>query len=219
MIDYFSGSTECLNCIDECYYCGGDNKLNCACYYNDYYWFRNDKIKSKLYCQRLPYHDFNKYSQVEFNDISYATTNEYAIEFWYFIYEYKTDNILFKKQTIQWTNHIKIEISKKDNNYVYVDCYPLNNHKDSIKDRDETQKYFKWNHVVCGITIKKKLYYLNDRTYIQLSDSDVSGIDYSTFGRTKTKLIFKNEEISNVSHGAILIRELRLWELYSMREL
>ena len=218
MIDYFSGSTECLNCIDECYYCGGDNKLNCACYYNDYYWFRNDKIKSKLYCQRLPYHDFNKYSQVEFNDISYATTNEYAIEFWYFIYEYKTDNILFKKQTIQWTNHIKIEISKKDNNYVYVDCYPLNNHKDSIKDRDETQKYFKWNHVLCGITIKKKLYYLNDRTYIKLSDSDVSGIDYSTFGSSKTKLIIKNEEISNTSHGAILIKELRLWELYSMRE-
>ena len=219
MIDFFSDDKECQDCIDECTYCGGDDKFNCACYYNDLYWFRYDKENYKqLYCQRVPYHDFNKYSEVQFNDVQYATTNEYAIEFWYFIYSYNKNNILFKQQSIQWTNHVKIEISKKDNKNVYVDCYPLSNQRDSIKERDESQGYFKWYHIVCGTTIKKKLYYLNERPYVKLSDSDVSGIDYSSYGNTKTTLLLKNDLITPTSHGAILIKELRLWELYSMRE-
>ena len=141
-VDYISLNNECVDCIDECYYCGGETKLNCACYYNDIYWFRNDVTENRLYCQKIPYQDFNIYSELQFTNISYATTNEYSIEFWYFIYEYVKENHIFNEQSIQWTDYNKIVISKKDDNNVYVDCYPIQNHDDSIVIRDSSQGYF-----------------------------------------------------------------------------
>ena len=33
-VDYISLNNECVDCIDECYYCGGETKLNIC-------WFRN----------------------------------------------------------------------------------------------------------------------------------------------------------------------------------
>ena len=51
-VDYLSLNNECLDCINECYYCGGEEKSNCACYYNDIYWFRNEISEDRLYCQK-----------------------------------------------------------------------------------------------------------------------------------------------------------------------
>ena len=115
MINKNSLQNECLDCIDECTHCAGESKLNCACYNNDNYWFRNDKDSNRLYCQLVPYIDLNKYSDLQFNEIKYATSNEFAIEFWYFIYEYNDTDINFYRQIISWENHIKIEISKYSN--------------------------------------------------------------------------------------------------------
>ena len=47
-VDYISLNNECLDCIDECYYCGGETKLNI-------HWFRNDITENRLYCQKIPY--------------------------------------------------------------------------------------------------------------------------------------------------------------------
>ena len=216
-VDYLSLNNECLDCINECYYCGGEEKSNCACYYNDIYWFRNEISEDRLYCQKLPYHDFNIYSDLQFTDISYATTNEYSIEFWYFIYEYKKENHIFKKQLIQWTDHNKILITKKDDNNVYVDCYPLQNNDETIIIRDSSQKYFQWNHIICATNLNKNLYYLNNLPVKTIESSFTYYIDYSHYGNAKTRLIFRNEA-SHTSHGIFLIRELKLWSLFSMRE-
>ena len=216
-VDYISLNNECVDCIDECYYCGGETKLNCACYYNDIYWFRNDITENRLYCQKIPYQDFNIYSELQFTNISYATTNEYSIEFWYFIYEYVKENHIFNEQSIQWTDHNKIVISKKDDNNVYVDCYPIQNHDDSIVIRDSSQGYFQWHHVICSTSLTKSKYYLNELPVKSLDKSKTNYIDFSYFGETKTNLIFKNKA-THTSHGLFFIRELRLWSIYSLRE-
>ena len=216
-VDYISLNNECVDCIDECYYCGGETKLNCACYYNDIYWFRNDITENRLYCQKIPYQDFNIYSELQFTNISYATTNEYSIEFWYFIYEYVKENHIFNEQSIQWTDHNKIVISKKDDNNVYVDCYPIQNHDDSIVIRDSSQGYFQWHHVICSTSLTKSKYYLNELPVKSLDKSKTNYIDFSYFGETKTRLIFKNKA-THTSHGLFFIRELRLWSIYSLRE-
>ena len=216
-VDYLSLDNECIDCIDECYYCGGESKLNCACYYNDIYLFRNDITENRLYCQKIPYQDFNIYSELQFTDISYATTNEYSIEFWYFIYEYVKENHIFNEQSIEWTDHNKIVISKKDDNNVYVDCYPIQNHDDSIVIRDSSQGYFQWNHVICSTSLTNSKYYLNELSVKSLDKSQTNYIDFSYFGEAKTRLIFKNKS-THTSHGLFFIRELRLWSLYSLRE-
>ena len=166
MINITALNNDCLDCIDECDHCGGESELNCACYYNDKYWFRNDKDTNKLYCQLVPYLDLNKYSELEFTEIKYATTNEYAIEFWYFIYEYNEDDIHFYDQTISWENHVKIEFTKYSNTEIKVDCFPINERDESIYDTDVSQKFFQWNHVICATDINKKIYYLNERKVV-----------------------------------------------------
>ena len=203
----------CKDCIEECSYCGGESKLNCACYYNTFYWFRKDPISNQVYCQRLPHHDFNIYSLVEFTNIDVATTNEYAIEFYYFIYEYDKTNILFNYQEITWHNHIKININN-DRGYLVVDCYPIS--EKALKVRDDSHTYFKWNHVVCGTSLKTKKYYLNNLGVNSLND-DIVMIDSNP---SKTKLSFTNENGSSgvTSHGVFMIKELKLWSMFSIRE-
>lgn len=204
----------CKNCIEECSYCGGESKLNCACYYNNYYWFRKDKITNQVYCQRLPYHDFNIYSQAEFSNLETANTNEYAIEFWYFIYEYDKSNILFNFQEIKWTNHIKIQIYNENGNLI-VDCYPISDK--TLKVRDDSHSYFKWNHVICGTNLKSKKYYLNNLGINKLNDDNIIMLDTL---KVKSKLSFINENGSNgiTSHGVFLIKEMKLWSIFSVRE-
>ena len=148
MINLNSIDNDCEECIDECKFCAGDSYLNCACYYNRNYWFRNED--NILFCQVVPYIDLNKYSDLQFNEIKYATSNEFAIEFWYFIYEYNETEINFYRQVISWENHIKIEISKYSNDLINVECFPINEKDESVSTNDVSQRYFKWNHIICA---------------------------------------------------------------------
>ena len=51
-VNYLSLDNECVDCIEDCYYCGGISKLNCACYYNDIYWFRKYQPQGNLYIKK-----------------------------------------------------------------------------------------------------------------------------------------------------------------------
>ena len=220
MINITSLENECLDCIPECDHCGGETKLNCSCYYNDTYWFRNDKNTNRLYCQLVPYLDLNKYSTLEFTEIKYATTNEYAIEFWYFLYEYDEVDIHFYYQTISWENHVKIEFTKYSKNELKVECFPINERDESIFDTDVTQTKFRWNHIICATDLNKKLYYLNDRKVNNIIGQAINQIDYSTYENRSVSLKF--ESLNNMgetsSNGVFLIKELKLWNFFSVRE-
>ena len=220
MINIYSLDNECLDCIDECTHCAGTSKLNCACYHNDAYWFRNDVHTKKLYCQIVPYLDLNKYSELEFNEIKYATTNEYAIEFWYFIYEYNEEEIHFYDQTISWENHVKIEFTKYTNAEVKIECFPLNEKDETISDNDVTQKYFQWNHIICATDLNKKLYYLNDRKVNNIIGEGVKQMDYSKNEDRRVTLKFEslNSMGDTTSNGVFLIKELKLWNFFAVRE-
>ena len=219
MIDNNDKDNECVDCIDDCYYCGGESKLNCACYFNDNYWIRKDMSTNQLFCEVLPYPDFNTYSEIIFDDVKYSYTNEYSIEFWYYVYEYKKDNINFKKQTVEWSKHNKIIISYLDNNHLKVDCYPILYTNESLYTSDvNSNEYFKWNHIICSTNINKKLFYLNELEVENLENNNVEFFDFSNFIDSKTNLIFTNEENDINSHGIFFIREVRLWNFYSVRE-
>ena len=211
---------ECIDCIPECEHCGGISKLNCSCYFNDKYWFRIDKDTNRLYCELVPYLDLNKYSSLEFSEIEYATTNEYAIEFWYFIYKYNREDIHFYDQTISWENHVKIEFTKYTKEFVKVECYPLNERDESIYDNDVTHKFYKWNHVICATDLNNKLYYLNERKVNNIIGEGIKHMDYSTYDDRRVHLKF--ESLNNMgdtsSNGLFLIKELRLWNFFSVRE-
>ena len=220
MINITSLENECLDCIPECDHCGGETKLNCSCYFNDKYWFRNDKDTNRLYCQLVPYLDLNKYSELAFTNIKYATTNEYAIEFWYFVYEYNKDEKHFYDQTISWENHVKIEFTKYSNDELRVECFPINERDESISDTDVTQEFYKWNHVICATDLNKKLYYLNDRKVNNIIGQAINQIDYSTYEDRGVSLKF--ESLNNMgetsSNGVFLIKELKLWNFFAVRE-
>ena len=222
MIDLTALNNDCIDCIEECDHCGGKSEFNCACYYNDKYWFRNDKDTNKLYCQLVPYLDLNKYSELEFTEIKYATTNEYAIEFWYFIYEYNEDDIHFYDQTISWENHVKIEFTKYSNTEIKVDCFPINERDESIYDTDVSQKFFQWNHVICATDINKKIYYLNERKVVNIIGQGANQMDYSGSSYKNRRVSLTFESLNNIgdttSTGVFLIKELKLWDFFGVRE-
>ena len=220
MININSIENECLDCIDECTHCAGDSKFNCACYNNENYWFRNDNSINRLYCQLVPYIDLNKYSDLQFNEIKYATTNEFAIEFWYFIYEYNATEINFYKQVISWENHIKIEISKYSNNAINVECFPINEKDESVSTNDVSQKYFQWNHIICATDLNNKVYYLNDLKINNIIGEAVKQLNYSTYEDRKVILRFQSYNYfdDKTSTGVFLLKELRLWNFFSIRE-
>ena len=47
-------------------------------------------------------------------------------------------------------------------NNVYVDCYQIQNHDDSVVIRDSSQGYFQWHHVIWSTSLTKSKYYLNE---------------------------------------------------------
>ena len=213
---------ECEYCIPECEHCAGISKLNCSCYYNDTYWFRIDKNTNRLYCELVPYLDLNKYSSLDFAEIKYATTNEYAIEFWYLIYEYnyRSGEIHFYDQVISWENHVKIEFTKYSNNFVKIECFPLNEKDESVFDNDVTQRFLQWNHVICAVDLNNKLYYLNERKVNNIIGEGIKQMNYSTYENRRVHLKF--ESLNNIgdspSNGVFLIKELKLWNFFSVRE-
>ena len=220
MININSLENECLDCIDECTHCAGDSKFNCACYYNETYWFRNDNIKNKLFCQLVPYIDLNKYSNIQFNEIKYATSNEFAIEFWYFIYEYNENEINFYRQVIYWENHIKIEFSKYSNDFINVECFPIGERDESVSTNDISQRYFRWNHIICATDLNKKIYYLNELPVNNIIGDAVKQLNYSTYQNRRVILRFQsyNNFDDSTSDGVFLLKELRLWNFFSIRE-
>ena len=218
MINIDSIDNDCEECIDECKFCAGDSYLNCACYYNKNYWFRNED--NILYCQIVPYIDLNKYSDLQFNEIKYATTNEFAIEFWYFIYEYNENEINFYRQVISWENHIKIEISKYSNDLINVECFPINEKDESVSTNDVSQRYFKWNHIICATDLNNRIYYLNGGKINNIIGEGVKQLNYSTYDNRRVSLRFQSYDNlgDKASHGVFLLKELRLWSFFSIRE-
>ena len=217
MVNVNSVDSECKDCEDDCKFCAGESN-NCACYYNTNYWFRNDN--NVLRCQIVPYIDLNKYSDLQFSEIKYATTNEYAIEFWYFIYEYNENEINFYRQIISWENHIKIEISKYSNDLINVECFPINEKDESISTNDVSQRYFKWNHIICATDLNKKIYYLNEGKVNNIIGEGVKQLNFSTYDNRRVTLRFQSFDNlgDKTSHGVFLLKELRLWNLFSIRE-
>ena len=59
--------------------------------------------------------------------------------------------------------------------------------------RDSSQEYFQWHHVICSTSLTKSKYYLNELPVKSLDKSKTNHIDFSYFGETKTRLIFKNK--------------------------
>ena len=220
MINSTSIDKECLDCIPECEHCAGESKFNCACYYNDTYWLRSDNETNRLYCELVPYLDLNKYSELEFTDIKYATTNEYAIEFWYFIYDYNKTEVHFYDQIISWENHVKIEFTKYTNEEVKVECFPLNERDETISDNDVTQKFLKWNHLICATDLNKKLYYLNDRKVNNIIGEGIKSVNYEGYDDRRVSLKFQSFDNmgDSTSNGFFLIKELKLWNFFSVRE-
>ena len=220
MINLNSIDNECIDCIDECKHCAGESKLNCACYNNDIYWFRKDKDTNRLFCQLVPYIDLNKYSDLQFNEIKYATSNEFAIEFWYFIYEYNNTEIKFNKQIISWENHIKIEISKYSNDAINIECFPINEKDESISSNDISQKYFQWNHIICATDLNNKVYYLNEGKINNIIGEPVKQLNYSKYEDRRVNLRFQsyNNYDDKTSNGVFLLKELRLYNFFSIRE-
>ena len=56
-----------------------------------------------------------------------------------------------------------------------VDCYPLGDK--TLKVRDDSHSFFKWNHVVCGANLKSRKYYLNNLGINKINEDNILMLD------------------------------------------
>jgi hypothetical protein len=94
-------------CVTKCFRGG---KQECTCDMADgLYWLRKHETSYKTYCEYLPYIDFSAIQDIQMY-VPSSATYESTLEVWFFAYSYNFNTFNFKKMTINWDLHNKIEV-------------------------------------------------------------------------------------------------------------
>ena len=228
-VDSFDNNLDhCLDCDEVCvngnYYCGRDSKFGCTC--NNFEerknWFRIDKDTKLTYCEKQPYVDVSSYSKIQSDKISLAISNEYTLEFWFYIYSYNQVEKGFGSHEIIWDLHTKARIFN-DNNVLKMECHPnydnsnANSSTSRVKVTDHTGfDFYKWNVVYCSASLKENKYFINNQSEIKNPENFVQIDSYQD--KQFTSLIIQPTAGSKINYGFMYIREIKLWSIYDKKD-
>ena len=200
-------------CVTKCF--KGD-KQQCTCdMENGLYWLRKHETTFQTYCEYLPYIDFSAIQDVEMY-VPSSATYESTLELWFFAYSYNFETFNFKKMTINWNMHNKIEVYMKDGK-LKAKCYAISDNRregfytESIEQ--DINKY-RWNKLRCGsefISREHKYFFNGDERNLVIKEYPEDRV-----GKVTT-LKISNDENSYDSYGFVFLRELKLWQQYNYK--
>ena len=209
-----SENIPCASCDETCVTkCFRGNKQECTCdMENGLYWLRKHETSFKTYCEYLPYIDFSAIQDVEMY-VPSSATYESTLELWFFAYSYNFETFNFKKMTINWNLHNKIEVYMKGNDLT-AQCYALSdNSREGFYTESIEQKItkYRWNKLRCGSEFisRRHKYFFNQQ------ENDLVIKEYPDRVGKITTLKISNDENSYDSYGFVFLRELKLWQQYN----
>ena len=197
-------------CVTKCF---KGNKQQCTCDSSDgLYWYRRHETTFQTYCEYLPYIDFSAIQDVEMY-VPSSGTYESTLEVWFFAYSYNFNTFNFKKMTINWDLHNKIEVYVKGDKLV-AKCYALSdNSKEGLYTESIEQVIYgyKWNKLRCGSEFISRYpkYFFNE------VENNLVIKEYPDRVGKVTTLKISNDENSYDSYGFVFLRELKLWQQYN----
>ena len=135
---------------------------------------------------------------------------QFKMEFWFLSQSYVGNN--FNSISINWENHIKIEVYYNSDTGLYgARCNPMNS--DNLMQFEYTEAsnaQNRWRYIVCGVNaIDNKAYMTN----LQIENRrEIIFIPTITLTNDLTTLSIS--ENSNTNYGVTYLKELRLWDCY-----
>lgn len=208
-------------CADTCSY---SSPAGCTCDFktaNNL--LRIDSDTGRLYCETLAYNEFSKTTNVTLSNVKVVKSQEYTIEFWFYLYAYNETNIAFEGHEIIWDLHNYIKIANV-NNTVVVSCSPLMD----MKNYKLYSSYFRsyayhiinkgvmnWIYVTCSTSIPRSIYYLDQHPEDILDKFLYPVPDLTQLN--STSLIIQPLANAKTNYGLLFLREIKLWSSYDIR--
>ena len=197
-------------CVTKCF--KGD-KQQCTCdMENGLYWLRKHETSFQTYCEYLPYIDFSAIQDIEMY-VPSSATYESTLEVWFFAYSYNFETFNFKKMTINWNLHNKIEVYMKGTKLM-AKCYALS---DNSREGYYTESIelplnkYQWNKLRCGSEFISR----HHKYFFNTIQNDLVIKEYPERVGKVTTLKISNDENSYDSYGFVFLRELKLWQQYN----
>ena len=140
-----------------------------------------------------------------------SPTEEFKMEFWFLSQSYMHN--YFNSITIEWTNHMKIEVFFNPTTHKYgARCIPMNEEGSKMEFEyiEASDDQNRWRYIVCGVNaVTNKAYLTNLQVENRVETSFTPSI---TLDSAKTTLEIK--ENSETNYGVTYLKELRLWNCY-----
>ncbi len=140
-----------------------------------------------------------------------SPTKEFKMEFWFMQQSYVGIN--FGSITINWKDHIKIEVGyDHTNNRFYAKCIPVGDeaHTVTFTYNEIVVDYSKWRYVVCGANLETNEVYISN--LMEGGRGEGSFTPTTTLSEGETDLYIAENSPDNF--GVSYIKELRLWKCY-----
>ena len=140
-----------------------------------------------------------------------SPTKEFKIEFWYLTQSYINNN--FKSLSIEWTDHIKIEVFYNNETLKYgARCIAMNDIQNLMEFEyiENSNAHNRWRYIVCGVDNINKIAYLTNL----MSENRVEVTFRSDYSLSEDYTTLYISENSPTNYGLTYIKELRLWNCY-----
>ena len=135
---------------------------------------------------------------------------EFKMEFWFLSQSYVGNN--FNSITINWENHIKIEVFYNNSSGLYgARCIPMNSdNKMEFEYFEVSNEQNRWRYIVCGVDATNNKAYM---TNLQIENrKEITFVTSTTLTNDLTTLSIS--ENSRTNYGVTYLKELRLWNCY-----
>ena len=154
--------------------------------------------------------DLARFEPGEIKNIT-SPTKEFKMEFWFLSQSYVDNH--FKSITLEWTDHIKIEVFYNSESGKYgAKCIPMND-EDNIMEFEyieASNDQNRWRYIVCGVNAETKKAYMTNLMVENRAESTFN----PTIDLTNELTTLKLQENSDTNYGVTYLKELRLWECY-----
>ena len=140
-----------------------------------------------------------------------SPTEQFKMEFWFLSQSYVGNH--FNSITIEWKDHIKIEVFFNSGTNKYgARCIPNNDVAHTMEFEYEEVNYDqnRWRYIVCGVDATTNKAYM---TNLMVENREETSFDPSA-PLTEDFTTMTVSENSQTNYGVTYLKELRLWDCY-----
>ena len=186
---------------------------NCTCNLKEgLFWLRRETTDQTAYCEKLPYTDFSRFQNVQY-DVNKSDTNEYTLEFWFNIHHYVNTVYSFLQLDLIWDLHTRVKLVHSIYQ-ITVDCYPLTEASDLSKNSEklfENMFYNQWNFVRCGANFRTSKFFMNS------NETTLNTINQLTTSNATVPFHIKTPDGSKTNYGFVFVKNLRFFRQYNFK--